>query len=89
MAMPTYRLAPAGIGLSMIKLAAGRVFSMIAFAGGWLLFGARLVLEFIGYSTAPEDLVVARSRLDQAIILQFIELPWWAPLGVATIATFG
>lgn len=70
----------------MAKLLAGRVVSALITAGGWLVTGARLVLDAIGYSTVPDDVAVAQSRLDQGIGY-LVGLPWWAPLGFATIAT--
>ncbi len=55
-------------------------------AGGWLLAGARTVLDLIGYSTAPEDVEVARTRLDK-FLEWLLSLPWWAPWGFALVAT--
>jgi hypothetical protein len=60
--------------------------SAVLMAGGWVLAGARLVLDLIGYSTAPEDVGVARTRLEQALDL-LLATPWWAILGVALIMT--
>jgi hypothetical protein len=42
--------------------AVGRVISFVVIAASWLLAGARLVLDLIGYSTVPEDIEVARTR---------------------------
>jgi hypothetical protein len=44
------------------------------------------VLELIGYSTIPDDVTVAKSRLDQALDL-FLSVPWWALLAFSLIAT--
>jgi hypothetical protein len=72
----------------MLKLAFGRVVSAVLTAGGWLVAGARLVLDLIGYSAAPEeDVAVAQSRVDHQLLGYLLALPWWAPLGFALIAT--
>lgn len=70
----------------MGRRAIGRVASTIITAGGWLLAGARAVLDLIGYSTVPEDVTVAQTRLDQALTW-FLGLPWWLPWGFALIST--
>ena len=70
----------------MGKLIAGRIFSAIIVAGGWLVAGLRLALDLIGYSTVPDDLKVAQGRVEQAIDYLFA-IPWWGPLGFATVAT--
>lgn len=84
---------PAGLHLranleqgGTMKLIAGKILSGIIAAGGWILFGGRLVLDLIGYSTVPEDLTVAATRLDQALGL-FLSIPWWALLVFALIST--
>ena len=64
----------------------GRVASTLITAGGWLLAGARAVLDLVGYSTVPEDVTVAQTRLDQALTW-FLGLPWWLPWGFALIST--
>ena len=64
----------------------GRVASAIITAGGWLLAGARAVLDLIGYSTVPEDVTVAQTRFDQALTW-FLGLPWWLTWGFALIST--
>ena len=69
-----------------MRLVLGRIMSWALTAGGWLLFGARTVLDLIGYSTIPDDVAVAKTRIDQAIGL-FLSIPWWALLGFALIST--
>ena len=69
-----------------IKLALGRLGSILLVAGGWLLAGFRLVLDLIGYSTIPEDVTVAQTRLDQFLEL-ILSIPWWAVWGFALIST--
>ena len=64
----------------------GRIISALVTAGGWLLGGARLMLDLIGYSTAPEDAAVAQTRLGQ-ILEWFLSIPWWALLGFALVST--
>lgn len=64
----------------------GRVASAVITAGGWLLAGARAVLDLIGYSTVPEDVTVAQTRFDQALTW-FLGLPWWSVWGFALITT--
>jgi hypothetical protein len=64
----------------------GRVASIFLTAVVLLLAGARLVLDLIGYSTVPEDVAVAQTRLDQ-ILTWFLSLPWWVPVGFALVAT--
>jgi len=44
--------------------ASGRIASFLAVALGWMLFAARTTLDFIGYSTAPEDFEV-REIIDE------------------------
>jgi len=69
-----------------MKLIAGKIVSGLITLSGWLLLGARLMLDLIGYSTAPEDVAVAKTRLDQALGW-FLTIPWWALLGFALIST--
>src|SRR5262245_38833345 len=66
--------------------ASGRIASFLAVALGWMLFAARTTLDFIGYSTAPEDFEVAKTRLGKGIDL-LLATPWWALLGFALIST--
>lgn len=63
-----------------------RITSAFLTAAWWFLVGARLMLDLIGYSTAPEDVGVAQTRLDQFIGWLF-SVPWWAVLGVALVST--
>lgn len=69
-----------------MRLAVGRIASIIMVAAGWVLFGVRTVLELIGYSTAPEDVEVAKTRLEQGLDL-LLAAPWWAVLGFALAST--
>ena len=69
-----------------MKLALGRIASILIVALGWVLFGVRTALDFIGYSTAPEDLEVARTRLERGLDL-LLATPWWALLGFALAST--
>jgi hypothetical protein len=69
-----------------MKLILGRILSAILTAGGWLLAGARTVLDLIGYSTAPEDVGVAQARLDQ-FFGWLLSVPWWVVWGFALVST--
>jgi hypothetical protein len=69
-----------------MKLIVGRILSALFTAGGWLLAGARTVLDLIGYSTAPEDVGVAQARLDQ-FLGWLLSVPWWAVWGFALVST--
>ena len=69
-----------------MKLALGRIVSIFMVAGGWLVVGIRIVLDLIGYSTAPEDIEIAQTRLDQ-LLGGILSLPWWVPWGFALIST--
>lgn len=44
------------------------------------------MLDLIGYATVPDDVEVAKTRLDQALGF-FLSIPWWALLGFALIST--
>ena len=44
------------------------------------------MLDLIGYATIPDDVTVARTRLDQVFEL-FLSIPWWALLGFALVST--
>jgi hypothetical protein len=69
-----------------MKQAVGRILSFLVVAFGWVLFGVRVVLDLIGYSTAPEDIAVARTRLDQGLDLLLV-VPWWAYFSFALISS--
>lgn len=69
-----------------MKLIVGRILSAFLTAGGWLLVGVRLVLDLIGYSTIPEDVSVAKGRLDQFFEL-VLSAPWWSVWGFALVTT--
>lgn len=66
-----------------MRIATGRILSGLITAGGWLLTGARIVLDAVGYSTAPEDLGVFASR---AVPL-LTAVPWWGYLFFALAST--
>lgn len=66
--------------------AIGRIFSIVITAGGWLLAGARLMLDLIGYSTVPEDFEVAKTRLQKVLDL-LLAVPWEAFFVFALIST--
>lgn len=68
-----------------MKQMLGRILSFIGFGLFSLLAGARLVLDLIGYSTAPDDIAKAQTLLHKSIEY-FLTIPWWAPLGIALIA---
>ena len=63
-----------------------RIATYIVVAGGWLLAGIRTALDLVGWSTAPDDVTVAESRLDQFFVW-LLSLPWWVPWGFALIST--
>ncbi len=69
-----------------MRLAVGRILSILVMAGGWVLVGIRTVLDLIGYSTVPEDIEVARSRMERAFD-NLQSVPWWAVFGFALIST--
>lgn len=73
-------------GGGILKLALGRIASILLVSGGWLLIGVRVVLDLIGYSTLPEDVVVAHERANAALVW-ISGIPWWALLGFALITT--
>ena len=52
-----------------MKQAAGRAISFLGVAILWVVAVIRAVLDLIGYSTAPEDIQVARTRLEQGLDL--------------------
>ena len=64
----------------------GRILSAFMMAVWWLLVGAKGVLDAIGYSTAPEDIEVVQTRLDQ-FIGWLLTVPWWVLLGIAFAST--
>jgi hypothetical protein len=63
-----------------MKLILGRISSAFIALAWAALLGARLVLDLIGYSTAPEDVHVAQTRLDQ-FIGWLLSVPWWVSIG--------
>lgn len=64
----------------------GRIASIVFTVALWILVGARVMLDLIGYSTAPEDIEVAQIRLAQGIDL-LLSAPWWVPWGLAAATT--
>jgi hypothetical protein len=68
-----------------MNLALGRIVSGAAAAALWALLGVRLVLDAVGYSTIPDDLPVAATRLGQ-FLDWIVGVPLWAVLGVALFA---
>lgn len=60
--------------------------SALLLACGWLVAGMRAALDVIGWSTAPDDVAVTMSRIDQAF-LWLLSIPWWIPWGFALIST--
>lgn len=75
-----------GILPAMRSITLGRVASFILTAGGWILVGARTVLDLIGYSTAPQDAEVA-TGIASRFLVWLMGLPWFAPWLVAFAAT--
>lgn len=67
-------------------MAAGRIGSIAFIAGGWILFGVRIVLELIGYATIPEDTEVARTRIE-ALLTWLSGVPSWLVFGFVLIPT--
>lgn len=66
-----------------MRLAAGRVISIVIAAGGWLLTGAKCVLDAVGYSTIPDDWPVLVTRI--TFLLNTV--PWWGYLAFALLST--
>ena len=69
-----------------MKLALGRVASVLIAVSGWLLVGIRVVLDLIGYATVPDDQQVA-AGLVRDFLLWLLSVPWWVPWGFALIST--
>lgn len=63
-----------------------RLASIFLAVGGWLVAGVRTTLDLVGWSTAPEDMGVAMTRLDH-FLLWLLSLPWWVPWGFALVST--
>lgn len=72
--------------LTVMGIFIKRLASIILVAGGWLLAGVRLALDLIGWSTAPDDVDDAMSRLDQ-LFVWVLSLPWAAVFGFALAST--
>lgn len=66
--------------------AARRILSFIVVAAGWVIAAIRAALDFIGWSTAPDDVGVAMSRADQ-FLFWLISLPWYVPWGFVMVST--
>lgn len=71
---------------TLMGLAAKRIISVLVFAGGWAIAAVRTTLDLIGWSTAPDDLGVAMTRVDQ-VLAYIASLPWWVPWGFALAST--
>lgn len=67
-------------------MALGRIVSVFLAMSGWLLFGARVMLDAVGYSTLPEDAIVASERVS-AFLIWLSGIPWWALFGFALVST--
>jgi len=70
----------------MVGIFFKRLASILLAVGGWLITGVRTALDIIGWSTAPDDVGTAMSRLDKFLIW-LLALPWWVPWGFALIST--
>jgi len=70
----------------MFNLALKRLASILLFASGWILAAIRTTLDLIGWSTAPDDVGVAMTRLDQ-FFAWLLAVPWWIPWGFALLST--
>ena len=69
-----------------VRLALGRLGSILLVAGIYLFAGIRLVLDLIGYSTVLEDVAVAQTRADQFLGFA-LSVPWWAIWAFLLITT--
>lgn len=69
-----------------MKLALGRIVSILIPVGGWLLAGVRIVLDLVGYLTLPDDAKVAAVRVDQ-IFQWLLTVPGWVVYGFALLST--
>ena len=69
-----------------MKLVIGRVLSWLFTFGGWVVAVVRTTLDLVGYSTAPQDVEVAKTLIQQAFDL-LLTLPWWGPWGFVLIST--
>lgn len=72
--------------LSYMGILLRRLASILFAASGWLIAGIRTTLDLIGWSTAPDDVGVAMSRLDE-FFSWLLSIPWWGPWGFALITT--
>lgn len=63
-----------------------RIGSIVLVAGGWLLAILRFALDLVGWSTVPDDVNVAMSRVDQ-FLTWLLSLPWEVPWGFALLST--
>jgi hypothetical protein len=63
-----------------------RLLGTFATGALWILCGVRLALDIIGWSTAPDDVKVAKGRAVE--LLNWVaQLPAWMPYMVATVLT--
>ena len=63
---------------SIMKTLLSRIGSTLVLVVLSAIAGVRLVLDVIGWSTAPDDVGTALTRLDQ-LLLWILELPWPVP----------
>lgn len=70
----------------LMGITINRTLTFVAVAGGWLFTGVRLALDLIGWSTAPDDVGVAMTRVDQ-FLTWMMSIPGWVPLVAATMLT--
>ena len=70
----------------MVNLALKRLASILLFASGWIIAAIRTTLDLIGWSTAPDDVKVAMTRLDQ-FFAWLLAVPWWIPWGFVLLST--
>lgn len=69
-----------------MKLAVGRIASIVITISGWMLFAIRTMIDLIGYSTLPDDVIVANHRLN-SFLIWLSAIPWWALLAFALVST--
>ena len=62
----------------MLPVAAKRILAFLVWGASALYWGARLMLDFLGYTTAPEDFGAAQEKLPKVIDWLF-STPWWVP----------
>ena len=70
----------------MLKLNFGRTGATILAIAANIWLGAKILLDAIGYSTAPEDFEALKQKLPLAIEW-LLSTPWWVPAVLATALT--